>query len=183
MEYEVWKTIEEYPYYEVSSFGRVRSIDRIIVDSWGRKYFKKGQLIKIEKQQTNMNYTQLMVVVYDVDGKPHRVIVARLVAKTFIPNPNNYPQVNHIDEDSTNNHVDNLEWCTALYNINYGETIQRRSKTRSRAIDVYDLDGNYLDTCESAVEASKKYDVSRPSISECCHNKKESVKDLIFKFH
>lgn len=183
MKDEIWKVIDDYPYYEISSFGRVRSIDRIIVDSWGRSYFKAGQLIKITEQRDDYNYVQLMVVVYDVNGKPHRVIVARLVAKMFIPNPNNLPQVNHIDEDSTNNHVDNLEWCTALYNINYGETILRRSKTRSRPIDVYNLNNVYLGTYKSAVDASKKFNVSRSSISECCNNKKESVKGYIFKFH
>lgn len=180
---EIWKTIEEYPDYEVSNKGRVRSKDRIFYDSLGRKIHKKGQLIKIEKQIGKKDgYTQLMVSVY-LNKKIHRVIVARLVAKTFIPNPDNLPQVNHIDEDSTNNNVENLEWCSAAYNVTYGDIIERRSKTRSRPVNVYDINGNFIKLCNSAVEASKCFNVSRSSISNCCNGIKKLVKGYVFKFN
>ena len=69
-----------------------------------------------------------VVNLYDADGRARRPLVHRLVALTYIPNPDNLPQVNHKDENKLNNHVDNLEWCTASYNLNYGTRLQRISE-------------------------------------------------------
>lgn len=179
---EIWKKIEEYPEYEVSNYGNVRSIDREYIDSIGRHCYKKGQLVKLKSQIDKTGYRQIMVSIWS-NRKMYRLIVARLVAKAFLPNPYNLPQVNHKDEDSSNNHVDNLEWCTCEYNINYNDLIERRSKNRCRAIDVYDNNMNFLETVISGVEASKKYNVSRGMISECCNNHLTSAKGYYFKFH
>lgn len=182
MSHEIWKTILDYPEYEVSNYGNIRSIDRKFVDSWGRTYHKKGQLIKLEIQITKTGYKQIMVHISS-NKKSYRLIVARLVAKAFIPNPNNLPQVNHIDENSLNNRVDNLEWCTCVYNINYGDNIKRRSTTKKRKIDVFDINGNFIETMPSGKETSEKYRVSRGSVSSVCNGYRHSVKGMIFKFH
>ena len=179
---EIWKTIEEFPEYEVSNCGNVRSKDREFYDSLNRHYFKKGQLLKLEQQICSYGYIQIMVGITS-NKKMHRLIVARLVTKTFIPNPNNLPQVNHKDEDSTNNHVDNLEWCDCKYNINYKDLIKRRSEHKCRSVDVFDRNMNYIETLPSAIAASEKYNISRGSISSCCNNKITSVKNYCFKFH
>ena len=179
---EEWTKIDEFPWYEVSTLGRVRSIDRDYVDSIGRRRYKRGQLIKLEVQIGKKdNYKQIMVSLRR-DGKLHRVIVARLVAMAFIPNPDLLPQVNHKDEDSTNNNVENLEWCTAKYNVNYNDCVKRRAKTRSRPVNVYDGSMNIIDTLPSSVEASKKYNICRSSISQCCNGNIDFVKGLTFRF-
>ena len=79
---EIWKIIDDYPEYEVSTYGNIRSIDRIFIDSIGRKYYKKGQLLKL-KHQTKDGYTQIMVSLWS-NKKYHRLLVHRLVAKAFI---------------------------------------------------------------------------------------------------
>lgn len=177
---EEWRTIKDYDNYEVSNKGRVRSKDRIYIDSMGRKRYKKGQLIKIEYQEGKYNYTQAMVHIWQ-NQKEYRLLVHRLVAKAFIPNPHNYPQINHKDENPINNNVENLEWCTAKYNTAYNDLNKRISKKRCKPVKVFDGEHKYIETIESGVSASKKYKVSRTMVSTSCH-KKIKVKNYYFEF-
>lgn len=124
---EVWKDIKGYErLYQVSNFGRVRSLDRVLKNRWGN-FCKKGVIL------TPLLFTKgyLGVRLYDGYGNGKTYRIHRLVAETFLPNPNNYPQVNHKDENKTNNRVENLEWCTLEYNINYGTRTTRMGQTRS----------------------------------------------------
>ena len=124
---EIWKSIENFPYYEVSNFGNVRSVDRVFTDTLGRKVNRKGKLLKCD---TNGRYK--LVRLYNISqGKDIALLVHRLVAQAFIPNPNNLPCVNHKDENPGNNDFRNLEWCTYKYNSNYGTIKQRLSKSLS----------------------------------------------------
>ena len=79
---EIWKIIDDYPEYEVSTYGNIRSIDRIFIDSIGRKYYKKGQLLKLKHQTDKDGYTQIMVSLWS-NKKYHRLLVHRLVAKSI----------------------------------------------------------------------------------------------------
>lgn len=107
---EVWKPIKGFDGYYISSFGRV--------------YSEKQKKRFLKPHKTGGGY--MMVGLY-TNNKAYPKLVHRLVAETFIPNPKNYPQVNHKDENKTNNSADNLEWCTSKYNNNYGTLKARQS--------------------------------------------------------
>lgn len=111
---EIWKDIEGYEgMYMVSSLGRVKTLI-------GR--YKNVTILK----EGIKNNGYCSITLYK-NKKPHHYWVHRLVAQAFIPNPNNYPVVNHKDENPKNNCVENLEWCTQEYNINYGNGNIKRS--------------------------------------------------------
>ena len=120
---EIWKPVVGYEgLYEVSSYGRVKSLDRYVKYSDGRIYLHKGKVLSLAKDKNGY-----FVVSLYFNGKHNTIKVHRLVAQAFIPNPDNLPEVNHLDEDKTNNRVENLEWCDHKYNMNYG-TRNIRSK-------------------------------------------------------
>lgn len=120
---EEWRPIEGYEgLYEVSNTGQVRSLDRY--DE--RNCFREGRILKLYTRKGGYLFVQL-----HLNGKGKNYLVHRLVAIAFIPNPDNLPEVNHLDEDKTNNRVENLEFCDRKYNINYGT---RTDKVRNTAI-------------------------------------------------
>ena len=108
---EEWRPIVGFEgLYEVSNTGQVRNC--------------RGKLLR-----PGLNHNGYLKCVLCKKGKTKTIYIHRLVAQAFLSNPDNLPQVNHKDEDKTNNSVDNLEWCDSKYNVNYGSAQDKRVKT------------------------------------------------------
>ena len=116
---EIWLNIEGYSNYMISNYGRVKSLNY--------RRTGKEKILSLKKDKKGYYYITLCK-----NGECKTFKVHRLVAKAFIPNPNNYPQVNHKDENPSNNCVENLEWCTNEYNLNYGKCQEKRIKSRQK---------------------------------------------------
>lgn len=161
---EEFKEIDEFPKYEVSNLGRVKN--------------KTTNHIQ-KPRKSNSGY--LYVSLYK-DGKEHNRFIHRLVAKSFLSNPNNYPEVNHIDEDKENNCAVNLEWCTRIYNANYGTRNIRSAVNRGLSVEQYSLDGKLIATFSSIKEAARKSNITFTSIQRCCYNIYSQAGGYIWRF-
>lgn len=178
---EVWKDVEEFQgKYEISSFGRLRN--------------KKNKKV-LKARKNHKGYLDIKIC-----GKMK--LIHRLVAQAFILNPDIKPQVNHIDENKTNNNVENLEWVTAKENCNWGTRNDRRvmntdyekrnstygyihrldgvdwsqvNKAKKISVVGESIDGDDSLLFESIREASRKMGVSSGHISECIGGKRQSA--------
>ena len=122
---EIWNDIRDYEgLYQVSTHGKVRSLDRI--DSRGHR--RKGRILKYANRRGYRG------VILCKDGITKTFSVHRLVALHFIDNEHGYPEVNHIDENKENNKMDNLEWCNGHYNNNYGTRNYRSMISQSKKV-------------------------------------------------
>lgn len=118
---EIWKSIPGYEgYYEVSNYGRIRSVERECSGRWGKRLVKRHIL---KQNIVHDGYKQVKFCINCVKSQP---LLHRLVAMAFIPNPQNLPQVNHKDGNTENNRPENLEWCTAAYNSQHRSRILKK---------------------------------------------------------
>lgn len=129
---EIWKDVVGYEgLYQVSNLGNVRSLDRKKEQWNGYNFSTRSYKGKNIKPQIKNNYFQVGL---GKDGKIKWFMVHRLVANAFLKNQYNLPCVNHKDENKTNNKVDNLEWCTQSYNINYGSRNEKVAEKLKKII-------------------------------------------------
>lgn len=187
MNKEEWKAIKGYEnIYEVSSLGNVRSLDRKILQKNNgvlKEFNYKGKKLK-KVINTNGYY----VVHLSKNQKNKHVNIHRIVAETFIPNPNKYRVVNHKDENKLNNCVDNLEWCTYLYNTRYGTGIERRIKSAIKnnklgvPINQYDLDGKFIKKFPSSKEIQRQYGFNHSNITKCCRGVYKTMYGYIWRY-
>lgn len=152
MNKEIWKPVVGYEgLYEVSNIGRVKSLPR-------KGTTKKEKILR--QYNNGDNYIMVFLSKNDIRKKEK---VHRLVASAFMPNPNNFPCVNHKDEDRQNNNIDNLEWCTYEYNLNYGTRIKKCSKP----IVQLDIKGNLIRIWDSATKVMKELGYKNTVINNC----------------
>lgn len=115
-------------------------------------------------------------------GKRTTKNVHRLTAEEFIPNPNNYEQVNHIDENKENNCIDNLEWCTLTYNINYGYGKYKHAEHLKRKVFQYDINMNFIKEWSSATEAWRNLTIHKNNIMKCCKGEQKTAGGYIWRY-
>ena len=163
---EIWKSHPEYTEIEVSTLGRVRTFDRVVSNGKGT-YVKKGHVLK----QCENGYGYLQVSI-KVDGKWTTKRVHRIVAETFIPNPNGFPMVNHKDCNTKNNNVENLEFCTASYNSKYREEFGKALSNPVFAINLSTLE---VSRFKSQCEASRKLGIFQPSVNAVIKGKRKQT--------
>lgn len=188
MEQEKIKDIEGYEgLYQITSYGRVISVDRY--DKFNRH---KGGEMKQSKCGSRRDY---LFVGLSRNGKTKQYYVHQLVARAFIPNPENKPCIDHIDNDKNNNHVENLRWVTHLENMNNTITRKRMidesykfisqagaDNPFSRKIAMYTLDGKLIKVFDSGGQIEKEYGIRSASISRVCLGKRPQTHGYIFKY-
>lgn len=169
---EIWKDIVGYEgWYQVSNFGRVRSVDRYVNGNHINCDFQfmRGKIRKLRK-----NKDGYWIVILRKNSKSKGFLVHRLVAEAFIPNPRNLPYINHKDENPENSTVTNLEWCTAAYNLQYSNVAERITKFKIRKVIQFDLDMNEIKCWDSLKDAAKAINRAQQNISRCCRGKCET---------
>lgn len=169
--------------YIVHTNGVVESLDRYVEKKHrnGKIYkcFTKGHILK-----HHINNKGYHMVHLSKNSVSKNYLVSRLVAQVFIPNPNNLPEVDHIDEDKNNNNVSNLRWCTRQFNNTHGiqsrEGRERTSEFRMRKVGMYDKQGTLLKTYKGIRIAERETGINNRNIVRCCKDNLEQkghVKD------
>lgn len=165
---EIWKNIFGYEgLYQISNHGRVKSLK-----------FGKEKILKSRKDK--YGYHQ---VILSKEGKIKNHLIHRLVAYAFIDNPNNLPQVNHKDEDKTNNMVENLEYCDRIYNLNYGTHNERMAKAKSIPILQFTKQGEFIKKWDSAIQVERVLGFNSCNIYMCCKGRRKSAHDYKWRYY
>lgn len=159
---EEWKTIEGYENYKVSNFGRIKSLN----------YNRTG----VEKILKPAKHRDGYLLVYLCrNGKGKWFLLHRLVAEAFLPNPEGFEQVNHRNEDKTNNVVDNLEWCSRWYNMHFGTMQERAAASKinhpalSKAVEASKYpDFRTIELRFASTQEAKRNGYAQSNVSACC---------------
>ena len=169
---EQWRTAvydgETYEGFEVSNLGRIKSLN----------YRNTG---KAELMTPSENTDGYFKVNLRKNGENKTCYVHRLVAQTFIPNPENKTEINHIDEDKTNNRVDNLEWKWHKDNINHGTHNERSAKARSKPVLQFSLTGEFIREWESTMECGRN-GFNQGAVAACCRGKLLQYKGFLWMY-
>lgn len=171
---EIWKDIQGYEgFYQVSNTGKVKSFRQ-------STNFHNQSSHLLKPTIANNGYCQ--VTLYKENKSRHKFTVHRLVAEAFIPNPDNLPCINHIDENKLNNNINNLEWCTYSYNNAYGTARIRSAEKISKPINQFTLDGTWIASYLSATLASRLLNLNKTNILDCCNHRSDTAYGYKWEF-
>lgn len=163
---EIYKDIEGYEgIYQVSNLGNVKSLN-----------YNRTSKEKILKPLNGKD--GYLFVILSKQGKRKTHLVHRIVAQTFIDNPNNLPQINHKDEDKTNNCINNLEFCDCQYNINYGTRNQRAADSLSKQVLCLETGEIYASTHQ----VQRQLGFNHTCISQCCNGRCKQAYGFHWKY-
>lgn len=179
---EIWKNIEGYEeLYQISNLGRIKSVDRIVKHNKGKGIRRiKGRIIK--SWPDKLNYQHIILC---KDGKTKKYLIHRLVAQTFIPNPENKPYIDHINCNPSDNRVENLRWATQKENINNPLSIKKmfsKNNHSSKQVIQYTKTGEFLKVWNSTMDIEREMRISNVCISNCCLNKQKTAGGFIWKY-
>ena len=182
MKNEEWRDVVGYEgLYQDSNQGRVKSLERTFIDKIGRERYFKGRILKPAMDKGGYLRVGLC------DGKKRKTFkLHRLVCEAFHENPDNKPQVNHINEIKTDNRASNLGWATARENSNFGTRNERIGKksaiTKSKPIAQYTLNGKLLKVWPSLKEAKRGTGFSQGNVSQVANGKRKQAYGFIWKY-
>ncbi len=176
---EIWKDIKNYEEkYQISNLGNIKSMNY--------DKTKREKLLKPNISNRGYKYINLCK-----NGKATKKYIHRLVAETFIPNFNNYPVVNHKDNNTLNNNANNLEWCTQSYNVKYAYKCGRKGfwsgkfggeHCLSRAVIQYDLKENFIKEWDCMGDVERQLGIRVCNISTCCIGKQKTAGGFKWKY-
>lgn len=152
----------------------IKGFEGYSVDRQGNVYNKAG--VQLRQEKTRNGYRR--VTLSNGKAERKRFLVHRLVAEAFIPNPEGKAQVNHKDQDRTNNHVDNLEWVTPLENLNYSNVIEKASRANERKVKCITT-GIIYDSFKSIKDS---LGLSHSNIVACCNGRRKTCGGLEWEY-
>ena len=180
---EIWKDIKQFEgAYQISNYGRLKSLNRLVKVGNGFRLVKEKILKPIVG---TCGYYQYPL---KHNGVKKTILIHQEVAKAFLENPNNLNEINHKDENRLNNYFENLEWCDREYNNSYRDRKKREIETQRnthpsrKMIEQVDKNGCVVGTFQSEREAERMTNIPHNNISGCIKGKRKTAGEYIWRY-